>query len=126
MAHEMNRRTVLKTISSVAAGMALSSVGFAAPYSSPGAKPLRGLFPIGQTPFTEDDKLDFDCLAAEVKFCNRASVPGFIWPQIASGWSTMSAKERFAGAETILAAGKAARPRWLSECKRRTTIYPVR
>jgi 4-hydroxy-tetrahydrodipicolinate synthase len=106
MAHAVDRRTVLKTFSSIAAGMALSKAGFAAPFASPGNKPFRGLFPIGQTPFTQDDKLDLDCLAAEVKFCNRASVPGFIWPQIASGWSTMSVSERFAGAEAILAAGK--------------------
>jgi 4-hydroxy-tetrahydrodipicolinate synthase len=106
MAYEVNRRAVLKSLGSVAAGMALSRAGFAAPSARVGNKPFRGLFPIGQTPFTQDDKLDFDCLAAEVKFCNRASVPGFIWPQIASGWSTMSASERFAGAEAILAAGK--------------------
>ncbi|MGD0858141.1 MAG: dihydrodipicolinate synthase family protein [Terracidiphilus sp.] len=106
MAYEVNRRTVLKSLGSVAAGMALSRTGFAALSASLETKPFRGLFPIGQTPFTQDDKLDFDCLAAEVKFCNRASVPGFIWPQIASGWSTMSASERFAGAEAILAAGK--------------------
>ena len=71
-----------------------------------GSKPMRGVFPIGQTPFTEDDKLDLDCLAAEVKFCNRGGVHGFAWPQIASGWSTLSAQERFSGAEAILAAGK--------------------
>jgi dihydrodipicolinate synthase/N-acetylneuraminate lyase len=29
-----------------------------------------------------------------------------IWPQIASGWSTLSSSERFAGAESMLAAGK--------------------
>jgi 4-hydroxy-tetrahydrodipicolinate synthase len=109
MVQEVDRRTVLKTLSSIAAGMALSKAGFAAPSASPGNRPFRGLFPIGQTPFTQDDKLDLDCLAAEVKFCNRASVPGFIWPQIASGWSTMSASERFAGAEAILAAGKGGR-----------------
>ena len=32
---------------------------------------MRGVFPIGQTPFTPADKLDLDCLANEVKFCNR-------------------------------------------------------
>jgi dihydrodipicolinate synthase/N-acetylneuraminate lyase len=67
---------------------------------------LRGLFPIASSPFTEDDKLDLDCLNAEVAFCNRAGVPGLIWPQIASGWSSLSAKERFAGAEAMISAGK--------------------
>lgn len=106
MVKEMNRRAVLKAVGSVAAGVALSRSGFAAHEAIPGSRPFRGLFPIGQTPFTQDDKLDFDCLTAEVKFCNRASVPGFIWPQIASGWSTLTTSERLAGAEAILAAGK--------------------
>ena len=101
---EVDRRAVLKTFAAVAAGAVVSRFSYAAAASS--GKPLRGLFPIGQTPFTEDDKLDFDCLGAEVKFCNRGGVPGFIWPQIASGWSTLSAAERFAGTEAILAAGK--------------------
>ena len=105
MTYEINRRDVLKTLGAVTAGITLSRACIAAPAASTAAKPFRGLFPIGSTPFTEDDKLDLECLANEVKFCNRASVPGFIWPQIASGWSTMSASERFAGAEAILAAG---------------------
>jgi len=109
MANEVNRRAVLKAVGSVAAGVALSRAGFAAQGANSGPKTFRGLFPIGQTPFTQDDKLDLDCLAAEVKFCNRASVPGFIWPQIASGWSTLSASERYSGAEAILAAGKGGR-----------------
>jgi 4-hydroxy-tetrahydrodipicolinate synthase len=106
MAAELDRRSVLKTFYVIVTGLTLAKSGFAVDSPVSGAKSLRGLFPTGQTPFTPDDKLDFDCLAAEVKFCNRASVPGFIWPQIASGWSTMSASERFAGAEAIIAAGK--------------------
>ena len=69
-------------------------------------KPLQGLFPIGQTPCTPDNRIDFDCLAAEVKFCNRGGVHGFVWPQIASGWSGLTRDERMQGAEAILAAGK--------------------
>jgi dihydrodipicolinate synthase/N-acetylneuraminate lyase len=84
---------------------ALFSGGLAETAAS-GSKPLNGVFPIGQTPFTESDKLDLDCLAAEVRFVNRGKVHGFAWPQIASGWSTLSEAERFAGAEAILAAGK--------------------
>jgi 1-pyrroline-4-hydroxy-2-carboxylate deaminase len=102
----VDRRTLLKTLGFVAASVALSRPGFAAPSAGTAAKPLRGLFPIASTPFTQDDKLDFDCLNAEVSFCNRGGVPGLIWPQIASGWSTLTASERFAGAESMLAAGK--------------------
>jgi 4-hydroxy-tetrahydrodipicolinate synthase len=74
--------------------------------SAAATKPMRGLFPIGQTPCTPDNKLDLDCLAEEVKFCNRGGVHGFVWPQIASGWASLSQKERMDGAEVILAAGK--------------------
>lgn len=104
-APEMDRRTLLKTLGSVAAGAAVSKFSAAAVPQAPG-KPFRGLFPIAATPFTPDNKLDLDCLNNEVKFCNRGGVPGLIWPQIASGWSTLSTDERFAGAESMIAAGK--------------------
>jgi len=96
------RRAFLQSSAAVAVGLGLAGPAF----SQTTVKPMRGLFPIGQTPFTPDNRLDHDCLAAEVNFCNRGGVPGFIWPQIASGWSTMSEAERLAGAETILSAGK--------------------
>ena len=95
------RREFLRQIGAGAMSLALARHSFAAE-----GKPLRGLFPIGQTPCTPDNKLDLDCLAAEVKFCNRGGVHGFVWPQIASGWAGLSQKERMDGAETILAAGK--------------------
>jgi dihydrodipicolinate synthase/N-acetylneuraminate lyase len=94
------RRREFLTFGAGALAFALTANG------KPDSKPLRGLFPIGQTPFTPDDKLDLDCLAQEVKFCNRGHVHGFVWPQIASQWTTLSEKERFDGAEAILTAGK--------------------
>lgn len=114
---ELSRRKFLNYLGAGAAGLALSgrvSLG-AAPAAAPvpaaakprpGPKALRGLFPIGQTPFTADDKLDLDSLAAQVAFCNRGGVHGFVWPQIASGWTNLSEAERLSGAEAILAAGK--------------------
>ena len=103
---EMDRRTLLKTLGSVAAGAAFSKFGMAA---SPAGKTFSGLFPIASTPFTPDNKLDLDCLNNEVKFCNKGGVPGLIWPQIASGWTTLSTEERFAGAESMISAGKGGR-----------------
>jgi dihydrodipicolinate synthase/N-acetylneuraminate lyase len=103
---EMDRRTLLKTLGSVAAGAAFSKMCLGA---SPTAKVFNGLFPIASTPFTPDNKLDLDCLNNEVKFCNKGGVPGLIWPQIASGWSNLSTDERFAGAESMIAAGKGGR-----------------
>jgi len=98
---EAGRREFLRAMGAGALGMALAGVG-----ASAQEKKLRGVFPIGQTPITEDDKLDLDCLAAEVKFCNKYKVHGFAWPQIASQWNLLSEKERLDGAEAILAAGK--------------------
>ena len=49
-------------------------------------------------------------LAAEVAFCDRGGVHGLMWPQLASGWSTMNEEERISGAEAMLAAGSLA---WL-------------
>jgi 4-hydroxy-tetrahydrodipicolinate synthase len=98
------RRHFLKVLGAGALGLAWS--GRTAEAVEGGSKPFNGLFPIGQTPFTASDQLDLDCLQAEVRFCNRGGVHGFVWPQIASGWSTLSQKERLDGAEAILAAGK--------------------
>ena len=95
------RRGFLQTLGSGALGLALAGRGYSAT-----TKPMRGVFPIGQTPVTESDKLDLECLQNEVKFCNRYKVHGFVWPQIASGWNTLSEKERMDGAEAILDAGK--------------------
>jgi dihydrodipicolinate synthase/N-acetylneuraminate lyase len=99
--HSQARREFLWTLGGGALGLALAGRGYSA-----GTKPMRGVFPIGQTPVNESDKLDLECLQNEVKFCNRFKVHGFAWPQIASGWTTLSEKERMDGVEAILAAGK--------------------
>jgi 4-hydroxy-tetrahydrodipicolinate synthase len=114
---DLHRREFLQFLGVGAVGLALSarsamaqadSSAAPAPAAAPasGSRQLRGLFPIAETPFTEDNKLDLDSLAAEVTFCNRGGVHGFMWPQNASGWSTMSEDERISGAEAILGAGK--------------------
>lgn len=95
------RREFLRRIGAGAISLAFANSSFAAT-----GKPLRGLFPIGQTPCTPDNKVDFDSLAAEVEFCNRGGVHGFVWPQIASGWAGLTREERMDGAEAILAAAK--------------------
>jgi len=100
------RRNFLQIAAATAAGLSLAHVADAVDAATPAAKPFWGVFPIGQSPFTVDDKLDLDSLAAEVKFCNRGGVAGLAWPQIASSWSLLSEKERLDGVETILAAGK--------------------
>ena len=75
-----------------------------------GSKPLRGIFPIAQSPFTEANKLDVDALVAELRFIDRGRVHGLVWPQLASEWWTLSEPERLAGAEALLEEGKRLRP----------------
>jgi 4-hydroxy-tetrahydrodipicolinate synthase len=77
---------------------------------SKSAKPLRGIFPIAQTPFTDSDKLDIDILVDQLRFIDRGKVHGFVWPQLASEWSTLTEAERIEGAEAIASAGKKLRP----------------
>lgn len=76
----------------------------------PAAKPLRGIFPIAQTPFTESGKLDLDALVAEVRFVDRSGAHGIVWPQLASEYSTLTQAERLAGAEAVLSTGRSLRP----------------
>ena len=70
------------------------------------AKQLRGIFPIAQTPFTTGDELDLDALVKQLEFIARGGVHGFVWPQLASEWSTLSEHERLAGMEAIGSAGR--------------------
>jgi len=111
------RRDFLQVLGAGAVGLALTGRGAraqadsGAPAAAPapwrqGPKELRGLFPIAQTPFDGDNKLDLDSLAAQVAFCNKGGVHGLIWPQIASGWTTLTEPERLAGAEALVSAGK--------------------
>ncbi len=76
----------------------------------PVSKPLRGIFPIAQTPFTTDNKLDLNALVEEVKFADRGGVHGFVWPQMVSEWMTLTEQERLQGMEAIASAGKSLRP----------------
>jgi dihydrodipicolinate synthase/N-acetylneuraminate lyase len=87
----------------------IALLGAGALGAAPG-KPLRGIFPIAQTPFTDANRLDLNALAAEVKFVDRGGVHGFVWPQMASEYTTLSESERLAGAEAIAATGKSLRP----------------
>jgi dihydrodipicolinate synthase/N-acetylneuraminate lyase len=110
----LSRRTFLKSAGALILGASVLKASNRAEAAdvegarlmTPSGKPLRGLYPILETPFTPDDKLDTEALAAEVAFCNRGRLGGMIWPVFASSWSTLSDAERIEGAEAILAAGK--------------------
>jgi 4-hydroxy-tetrahydrodipicolinate synthase len=114
---ELGRRAFLERLGGFALGVgaltltnrarAADVVG--AQLKTPSGKPLRGLYPILQTPFTPDNKLDKDALANEIRFVNRGRVNGMIWPVFASAWATLSDSERLEGTEAILDAGKGGR-----------------
>lgn len=95
-----------RTFMACASAFLLIGTGENAKAAIPEIKRMRGIYPIAQTPCTPDDKLDLPVLASQVKFCTRAKVPGLVWPQLASGWATLSEKERLAGAEALLSAAR--------------------
>ena len=88
----------------------LQLLAVSAAASASAAKPLRGIFPIAQSPFTESGELDLDALVEQVKFIDRGRVHGLVWPQIASEWTTLTERERLDGAEAIASAGRKLRP----------------
>ena len=106
---DWDRRAFLKFFGVSALGLALHD-GKMFGTETPGSKPLRGIFPVAQTPFTESNKLDLDALIAEVRFIDRGGVHGFVWPQMASEWMTLSEAERLEGSEAIASTGKKLRP----------------
>ncbi|MEZ5357019.1 MAG: dihydrodipicolinate synthase family protein [Bryobacteraceae bacterium] len=88
----------------------LGSAAVALPGFAGVSKPLRGIFPIMQTPYTPDDKIDMPVLAKQVGFLEKCGVHGMVWPQLASEYYNLTHDERIAGAEAILAAGKDVKP----------------
>jgi 4-hydroxy-tetrahydrodipicolinate synthase len=74
------------------------------------SKRIEGIFPIAQSPFTDSDQLDLGTLLDELRFIDRGRVHGFVWPQLASEWSTLTEAERMAGTEAICSEGKKLRP----------------
>ena len=79
-------------------------------FAAPNRKRIEGVFPIAQSPFTDSDQLDLNTLVEELRFIDRGRVHGFVWPQLASEWSTLTESERMAGTEAICSEGKKLRP----------------
>lgn len=73
-------------------------------------KPLRGIFIIMATPFTDSKEVDYEDLAGEVKFMERCRVHGMVWPQLASEYYELTKEERFRGMEVIAKAAKGRKP----------------
>lgn len=71
--------------------------------------PLRGVYPIMQTPYLDSGPVDFEALDAEVRFVDKTGVHGMVWPQLASEYARLSFDERIEGAETIVHAAQGLR-----------------
>ncbi len=98
----LDRRSFVATLAAGAIVMATPTLAA----SRAAQRKLHGLFPIAFTPEGPDGKVDFDDLASQVAFLSRARVQGVAWPQIASGWTELSKKERIQGAEIMMQAGE--------------------
>jgi len=73
-------------------------------------KPMRGIFIIMATPYTAAKAVDFEDLAAEVRFLDKCGVHGIVWPQLASEYSQLTTEERIHGMEVLAGAAKGRRP----------------
>mgnify|MGYP001026924920 CR=1 FL=1 len=101
--------TTTYTRRQILAALAAGST-FTVRLNASGKKPLRGVFPIVATPFTEAKAVDFDDLAKEVDFLDRCGVHGMVWPQLASEYWLLTKEERFRGMEALDRAMKGRRP----------------
>jgi len=73
-------------------------------------KPMRGVFIIMATPYTESAAVDYEDLTREVEFLDRCGVQGMVWPQLASEYTKLTREERLRGMEAIGKAAKGKRP----------------
>src|SRR5918994_6625467 len=53
------------------------------------------------TPFTVDGMVDWEDLAREVEFVDRAGCQGVVWPQGSSGVATLTRDERLRGMDVV-------------------------
>src|SRR5260370_20146703 len=77
--------------------------------ASPG-KPMRGIFIIMATRFTDSGAVDYEDLEREVDFLVRCGVHGMVWPQLASEYASLSQDERMRGMELLAKASRGKAP----------------
>jgi 4-hydroxy-tetrahydrodipicolinate synthase len=66
-----------------------------------GVKPMRGAFMILHTPFTESKEVDWEDLAREAVFVDRAGAQGIVWPQGSSSVASLTTDERLRGMQVL-------------------------
>jgi dihydrodipicolinate synthase/N-acetylneuraminate lyase len=104
MTINIGRREVLRGAAAVSLTLAAGALYGARASTiarSPSGKALAGVFPIGWTPCTPDSKINFEAMAAQMRFLNKGRVAGIAWPQNASGWESISEQEWHDGADAL-------------------------
>jgi dihydrodipicolinate synthase/N-acetylneuraminate lyase len=99
-----NRRKFLKGATALAGAITVGGTGVAnaaALKKSPNGRTLAGVFPIGWTPCTPDNQINYDAMVKQQQFLNRGKVAGIAWPQNASAWQTLSTDEWHKGVDAI-------------------------
>src|SRR6185295_1592275 len=92
------------------AGLSVAVLGPRLPAAGTPGKPMRGVFIIMATPYTESDAVDYEDLSREVDFLDRCGVQGMVWPQLASEYFKLTKEERLRGMEVIGKAAKGKKP----------------
>ena len=101
----IDRRTFTRAGLGALAGLAAPPLpAWAA--AAPPAKPMRGVFIILTTPFTESGEVDWDDLSKEMLFVDRCGCQGVVWPQGSSGVANLTKAERLRGMETLATAAR--------------------
>jgi dihydrodipicolinate synthase/N-acetylneuraminate lyase len=100
-----NRRTFLAGASAFAGAFTLGGGAFAQVMPPPkkfaSGRRAEGVFPIGWSVCTPDNKLDKAGMVKQQEFLNRAKVAGIAWPQNASQWQALSDQEWADGVDAI-------------------------
>jgi 4-hydroxy-tetrahydrodipicolinate synthase len=86
------------------------SAANAAPAKEAPAKAMQGAFIILSTPYTPSKAIDWEDLAGEVDFLDRAGVQGLVWPQLSSELLQLTKDERMRGMQVLANAVKGKKP----------------
>ena len=67
---------------------------------------MRGIFPVLQSPFGEDDVLDIESLRRQVDFCADMGSHGLVYPVLSSEFQFLTDEERRVGIEAVIDANR--------------------
>lgn len=68
--------------------------------------PMRGVFMILSTPYSQSGEVDYASLGGQAAFCSRCGVNALVWPQNSSEQRYLSKQERLRGFEVLAEASR--------------------